>query len=185
MTLKAKLLKIQMELNAPKDQYNDFGKFNYRSCESILVALKPLCEKQNLVLHFTDDVVNIGDRNYVKATAILTDVDSDEVISNTAFAREDETKKGMDGSQITGSSSSYARKYALNGLFAIDDNKDADYAPPAGPPTKEQLEQAKALGIDMAKLAIYNKCDEKQLTKEQVANAIEMKRKAQANKKEA
>lgn len=117
-----KLAKIQKELKATKDQYNDFGKYAYRSAESILEAVKPLLEGAVLIL--TDDIVLIGDRYYVKATAIFKD--GDFIESTTAYAREPETKKGMDESQITGTASSYARKYALNGLFCIDDAKDAD-----------------------------------------------------------
>ena len=122
------LMVIQSILKAPKSQYNSFGKYNYRNCEDILEALKPICKEYNSAVVLTDDVVTIGDRYYVKATATLycfngTDVDS---ISASAFAREEQDKKGMDGSQVTGASSSYARKYALNGLFAIDDTKDSD-----------------------------------------------------------
>lgn len=116
------LAKIQRELKAPKNQKNSFGNYNYRSCEDILEALKPLLN--GFVLTITDEVVNVGDRYYVKATAIFSN--GAHSIENTAFAREAETKKGMDDAQITGSASSYARKYALNGLFAIDDTKDAD-----------------------------------------------------------
>ena len=122
--MKDKLLKIQAELKAPKNQRNDFGKYNYRSCEDIFEAVKPLLAKENLLLRMTDELVQVGERYYIKATAILTD--GNEVIENTSYAREEENKKGMDGSQITGASSSYARKYALNGLFLIDDVKDSD-----------------------------------------------------------
>lgn len=121
-----RLLAIQMELKAPKNQFNGFGKYSYRSCEDILEAVKPLCEKQGLVLMLSDSLEYISGRFYIKAMAILTDAETGKQISASAFAREDETKKGMDGSQITGSASSYARKYALNGLFCIDDTKDAD-----------------------------------------------------------
>lgn len=132
MTIYEKLSAIQEELKAPKNQWNDYGKFNYRSCEDILTALKPICRKHRTTLILTDDLVNVGDRNYVKATAKLADLDVEMNCGNfyiavTAFAREEETKKGMDGSQITGASSSYARKYALNGLFNIDDVKDSDF----------------------------------------------------------
>lgn len=120
-----KLIKIQSELKAPKNQRNGYGNYNYRSCEDIFEAVKPLLNKNNLVLTVNDELVLIGERYYIKATATLTDGTNN--ISNTAYAREEETKKGMDGSQITGSSSSYARKYALNGLFLIDDVKDSDY----------------------------------------------------------
>lgn len=118
------LRKIQSELNAPKNLYNSFGKYSYRSCESILEAVKPLLQKYEAEVVLTDEVISVGDRIYVKATAIYTCKD-DEVIV-TAFAREPQAKKGMDEPQITGTASSYARKYALNGLFLIDDNKDAD-----------------------------------------------------------
>jgi len=122
----SKLSSIQNELKAPKGQKNTFGKYNYRSCEDILEAVKPICKKHNSVLMLSDELVNIGERYYIKASAILSDLDMDERIINTAYARESETKKGMDESQITGTASSYARKYALNGLFNIDDTKDAD-----------------------------------------------------------
>lgn len=122
--MKDKLLKIQEELKAPKNQKNNFGGYNYRSCEDIFEAVKPLLIKEKLLLRMTDELVQIGERYYIKATAILTD--GNEIIENTAYAREEENKKGMDGSQITGASSSYARKYALNGLFLIDDVKDSD-----------------------------------------------------------
>ena len=122
MSLHAKLATIQKELNAPKNQHNKFGGYNYRSCEDILMAVKPLlCD---LAIIISDEIVMLGDRFYVKATAVITD--GKERIESTAYAREEATKKGMDSSQITGSTSSYARKYALNGLLLIDDNKDAD-----------------------------------------------------------
>jgi len=118
------LMNIQSELKAPKNQRNNFGGYNYRSCEDIMEAVKPLLLKNNVVLTVCDDMSVIGNRVYVKATAKLSD--GEDMISNSAFAREAETKKGMDDSQITGATSSYARKYALNGLFCIDDTKDAD-----------------------------------------------------------
>jgi hypothetical protein len=122
-----KLLKIQSELKAPKSQRNDFGKYNYRSCEDILEAAKPLLLKYNCTLTLTDTIECIGGRIYVRAMAYLKDLDNKEEYAEvTAYAREEENKKGMDASQITGAASSYARKYALNGLFLIDDNKDSD-----------------------------------------------------------
>ena len=124
MKLYEKLINIQSHLKAPKGQYNSFGKYSYRSCEDIFEAVKPYLEKEQLSLILSDDLVLIGERYYVKATATLTD--GEETITNVAYAREEDTKKGMDGSQITGASSSYARKYALNGLFLIDDVKDSD-----------------------------------------------------------
>lgn len=119
------LIAIQSELKAPKGQYNSFGKYKYRSCEDILEAVKPLLKAHECALNLCDDIVNVGDRYYVKATARITNA-SGESATATAFAREDFDKKGMDGAQITGTASSYARKYALNGLFCIDDTKDAD-----------------------------------------------------------
>lgn len=149
-----KLSNVQNELKAPKNQKNNFGNYNYRSAEDILEAVKPLLKTNRLSLILSDDlvvlgnnnpisytetyydkdlkrentrtIVNCGERYYIKVTATLYDLDSEKTISNTAYAREEETKKGMDGSQITGTASSYARKYALNGLFNIDDTKDAD-----------------------------------------------------------
>lgn len=117
-----KLHDIQTQLKAPKNQFNQFGKYSYRSCEDILEAVKPLLN--GLVLLLSDDIIQIGDRYYVKATATLTD--GKDTISNPAHAREEADKKGMDASQLTGATSSYARKYALAGLFLLDDNKDAD-----------------------------------------------------------
>lgn len=125
-TIYEKLLTVQNELKAPKDKRNNFGGYNYRSCEGVLEAVKPLLQAQGLMLTIKDEVVNIGDRYYVRATALLDDISSNGEIAVTALAREEEAKKGMDASQITGTASSYARKYALNGLFLIDDTKDAD-----------------------------------------------------------
>lgn len=153
-TIYEKLLSVQNELKAPKGQYNKFGNYKYRSCEDILEALKPILKEHRTSLVISDElvvlgnnnpvtyeetyydkdlkrentrtVVSCGERYYVKATATIHDLDSDATITNNAYAREEETKKGMDGSQITGTASSYARKYALNGLFLIDDTKDAD-----------------------------------------------------------
>lgn len=119
------LVYIQFTLKAPKNQRNNFGGYNYRSCEDIMEAVKPLLKETNCTLVVSDDIVQIGDRFYVKATAILK-TPSGEEYKNSAFAREPLSKKGSDESQITGAASSYARKYALNGLFCIDDTKDAD-----------------------------------------------------------
>lgn len=124
MKLHEKLLAIQTKLKAPKGQYNKFGNFNYRSAEDILEAVKPLNAEQGVLLTITDEIKEIGGRVYVVATATVSDGTDELKVS--AFAREPENKKGMDESQITGATSSYARKYALNGLYAIDDNKDAD-----------------------------------------------------------
>ena len=124
MKLHEKLLAIQTKLKAPKGQYNSFGKYSYRSAEDILEAVKPLNAEQGVLLTITDEIKEIGGRVYVVATATVSD--GTDTLQVSAFAREPENKKGMDESQITGATSSYARKYALNGLYAIDDNKDAD-----------------------------------------------------------
>lgn len=124
MKLHEKLLAIQTKLKAPKGQYNSFGKYSYRSAEDILEAVKPLNAEQGVLLTITDEIKEVGGRIYVVATATVSDGTDELKVS--AFAREPENKKGMDESQITGATSSYARKYALNGLYAIDDNKDAD-----------------------------------------------------------
>lgn len=121
-----KLSRIQQKLIAPKGQKNDFGKYNYRSCEDILKALKPLTDENRCVVFITNELVEIGGRHYVEATVTLADLDSDGVIVSKAQAREEAEKKGMDASQITGAASSYARKYALAGLFCIDNEKDSD-----------------------------------------------------------
>lgn len=125
MSIYETLSHIQVELKAPKNLYNSFGRYKYRNAESILEAAKPLCAKYGCTLTVSDEVILIGSRYYIKATATVQDKDGNAA-SATALAREDETKKGMDGAQITGTSSSYARKYALNGLFCIDDTKDPD-----------------------------------------------------------
>lgn len=119
------LLSIQSELKVPKSQYNSFGKYKYRSCEDILEAVKPLLKQHGCMLNLCDEIVCIGDRYYVKSSATIVNESGESEVS-TAYAREDQDKKGMDGAQITGTASSYARKYALNGLFCIDDTKDAD-----------------------------------------------------------
>ena len=124
MKLHEKLLAIQTKLRAPKGQYNSFGKYSYRSAEDILEAVKPLNSEQGVLLTITDEIKEVGGRIYVVATASVSD--GTDTLQVSAFAREPENKKGMDESQITGATSSYARKYALNGLYAIDDNKDAD-----------------------------------------------------------
>ncbi len=126
MSVYLKLVKVQSELRAPKSQYNNFGKYAYRNCEDILEALKPLLNEVKALVNISDEVVLIGERYYIKATVKFIDAETGEVVEASAMAREEETKKGMDASQLTGSTSSYARKYALNGLFAIDDTKDSD-----------------------------------------------------------
>lgn len=133
------LIAIQSELKAPKSQFNKFGGYKYRKAEDILEAVKPLLNKQKCTLTITDDIVLIGNRIYVKATATIKN-EKGECETTNGWAREEETKKGMDGSQITGASSSYARKYALNGLFAIDDNADSDTTNDGQQQTQQQAQ---------------------------------------------
>jgi len=154
MNIYEKLLKAQVELKAPKGQYNSFGKYKYRSCEDILEALKPVLNKFKLTLFIKDDVIEVNTRNYVKATITLVNTEKpDEIIETSALAREEETKKGMDGSQITGASSSYARKYALNGMFMIDDTKDSDSTNTHGKEEKTEAERKKEAIEAINKLA--------------------------------
>ena len=126
MKIYEKLLEIQKELKAPKKQFNKFGNYYFRNCEDILEALKPHLEKNKCALVIKDSIEHIGDRYYIKAIVELIDIETGEKVESSALAREEETKKGMDSSQLTGSTSSYARKYALNGMYSIDDTKDAD-----------------------------------------------------------
>lgn len=121
-----KLVEVQNKLKAPKNQFNKFGNYAYRNCEDILEALKPILLEVKAVINISDEVVLVGERYYIKATVKFIDAETGEVVEASAMAREEENKKGMDSSQLTGSTSSYARKYALNGLFAIDDTKDSD-----------------------------------------------------------
>lgn len=143
MNIYEKLLTVQGKLKAPKSQYNSFGKYKYRNAEDILEAVKPLCQEVKALVILTDELKNIGDRYYVETTAKFIDTEPQETmisfIDVKASAREEETKKGIDGSQVTGASSSYARKYALNGLFAIDDTKDSDTTNNSGEPEKKEL----------------------------------------------
>lgn len=145
-----KLIAIQHDLKAPKGNYNSFGKYKYRSCEDILEAVKPLLSREECTLTITDDIVQVGDRFYIKATAKITD--GTETVEVSALAREATEKKGMDDSQVTGTASSYARKYALNGLFLIDDTKDAD--------TDEYANATKAepLATDAEKKTFMDRC---------------------------
>lgn len=170
-TITQKLATIQQKLKAPKGQYNSFGKYAYRNAEDILEAVKPLCAETGTVVLLSDEIMNIGNRFYVKATAALIDAETQTQLTVSAYAREEEEKKGMDGSQVTGASSSYARKYALNGLFAIDDTKDSDTTNTTDADknavkgkqtplvaTKEQLAEAAALGVNLEQTtAWYNK----------------------------
>lgn len=156
--VREKLAAVQKVLKAPKNQYNSFGKYSYRSCEDILEAAKPLCIENGLILTISDDIVAVGERYYIKATAAVTDVKDGERVECSGIAREAEERKGMDSSQVTGSTSSYARKYALNGLFSIDDTKDADATNTHGKANAQTVvEKAQAAGVPVEKE--YKCCD--------------------------
>ena len=181
MNIYEKLTEVQNELKAPKSKYNSFGKYNYRSCEDILEAVKPILKSKRLAMTVKDDVFNIGDRFYIMATVTVFDCESEEKVTTTAYAREDADKKGMDGSQITGSSSSYARKYALNGMFAIDDTKDADsWNTHDKDRTVEKKEAERATEEQVAKLRALYKGKEDKLTelldKYDITNPVQFKR---------
>ena len=188
-----KLAKVQAELKAPKGQFNSFGKYHYRSQEDILEAVKPILSRQGMTINLTDDIVLVGERYYVKSTATVSD--GTDTISVTAFAREPSEKKGMDESQITGTASSYARKYALNGLFAIDDTKDSDAeeqpkqaiekreaTPAQKQPTNKLdealIKEASSLKIDLNKVATYLKKNVQELTNDDLKSCIERKKKS-------
>jgi len=212
MGIYEKLSKVQEELKAPKGQYNSFGKYKYRSCEDILEAVKPILFKNKLSLQLFDELVVIGEstpsvyeetyfdkeikrentrtvvsgnqRYYIKATARLLDLEDNSTMENTAYAREEEFKKGMDGSQITGTASSYARKYALNGLFLIDDTKDADTDEyhnqntevEVEKITKEQIKKIKELVDDIPAMVNYFKLSKlEDMPKETAEQVIERK----------
>lgn len=146
MGIYEKLMNIQQELKAPKGQHNNYGDYNYRSCEDIQEAVKPLLKKNKAVLVINDELELIGSRYYLKATANLIDIEDGSQVTNTAYARETDSKKGMDEAQITGSCSSYARKYALNGLFCIDDTKDPDTQKPENERQQTSREYAACVG---------------------------------------
>lgn len=190
-----KLAKVQSELKAPKGQFNSFGKYHYRSQEDILEAVKPILSRQGMTINLTDDIVLVGERYYVKSTATVSD--GTDTISVTAFAREPSEKKGMDESQITGTASSYARKYALNGLFAIDDTKDSDTEEQPKPTIEKReatqapkqatnkldenlIKEASSLKIDLNKAATYLKKNVQDLTNEDLKTCIERKKKSLA-----
>ena len=183
---------VQTKLRAPKGQYNSFGRYSYRSCEDILEALKPLLAEVGAIVNISDEVKLIGDRFYVEATAMFLDCETGDSVVARASAREDETKKGMDLAQVTGSVSSYARKYALNGLFAIDDNKDADSTnthgkdikpnmTPVGGLTDAQLKRLYAIGNkagfkkDVVETTVKKMfgCEPKDMTKDQYNTVCE------------
>lgn len=162
MGIRESLFYIQQKLKAPKSQHNDFGNFSYRSCEDILEAVKPLLKATNCVLTISDELVNVGERYYIIATATLKSVEDGDAISNSAYAREPAEKKGADLSQITGACSSYARKYALNGLFCIDDVKDSDTTNNGkkdAKATKTQIKRLKELYTDIPAMLDYYKLE--------------------------
>lgn len=163
MNIYEKLTHLQNELKAPKNQYNSFGKYSYRNAEDILEAVKPLLKKYNLAMWVQDDIEVIGDRFYVRAVVKLRNTENSEELETSAYAREELSKKGMDGSQVTGASSSYARKYALNALFAIDDTKDADFSnthdeEPKKQPTKQNASKATKKQVDLI-MNLYDPSD--------------------------
>ncbi len=189
MSVYEKLSKVQSELKAPKGQYNSFGKYKYRSCEDILEAVKPLNAKHGVVLTVGDEVVEISNRFYVKATAVFVDIESGEKIINTALAREDDAKKGMDGSQITGTASSYARKYCLNGLYCIDDTKDADtdeyHHQQESKPQESKPQERQYVKVVNGRTAVINSngeyVDIENLTVEQLEKTLKIKQFAAAH----
>ena len=191
MEIYKKLMNIQTKLKAPKSQRNSFGNYNYRSCEDILEAVKPLLDEFKVALTIKDEIVLIGERYYIKATATLIDIDTGDTTETSAYARESAEKRGMDSSQVTGATSSYARKYALNGLFAIDDNKDADATNTHGKDTikvnmtpalsEAQLKRLYAIGnkagikkevLDSTVKKSFG-CEPRNMTKEQYQNICE------------
>lgn len=164
-----KLMRIQTKIKAPKNLYNAFGKYKYRNAESICEAVKPFLREENCVLVLSDEVAEIGGRIYIRATASLMDCESDRQISVSAMARESAEKKGMDDSQITGTASSYARKYALNGLFLLDDAKDADEEMKAAEEFDRQVEEVCNMKIAGMKVdLITKKCSEDGIPEEKV-----------------
>ena len=187
-----KLMEVQSKLKAPKSQYNSFGKYSYRSCEDILEALKPLLNEAGAIVNISDQVKLIGERYYIEATAMFLDVNTGDSIVSKAIAREDENKKGQDLAQLSGATSSYARKYALNGLFAIDDNKDSDATNTHGKDIKPNMTPVSGLSEAQLKrlYAIGNKagfkkdvveatvkkmfgCEPKDMTKDQYNTVCE------------
>lgn len=187
MEVHEKLTHIQRNLKAPKNQWNPHGRFWYRNCEDILNGLKPLLEECGMSLIINDDVIQVGQRYYIQATATLTDNESGQAWAAKAFAREAEGRKGFDDSQLTGSTSSYARKYALNGLFCIDDNKDADeaveakqgdYKKPVPTPEKKQADSnggtPKAQSAEAKQMlqALVNMAEEKGLPPETLSRGM-------------
>lgn len=168
LTFKQKLQKVQVELKAPKNLYNSFGKYKYRNAEGICEAVKPYLNELGLFLTMSDDVILMADRFYIKATVTISDIDSESSLSVQALARESFDKKGMDDSQITGTASSYARKYALNGLFLLDDTKDADtdeYHDETNKKTDKPKLISKEMLEELQKLCVQAKREESYIAK--------------------
>lgn len=180
LTFNEKILNLVNELKAPKNQRNNFGKYNYRSAEDILEAVKPIAFKYGLLPNLSDEIILIGERYYTKATASITD--GEQTMKSEAYARESESKKGMDESQISGTASSYARKYAMNGLYLIDDNKDADtdeYKQTEKANTPETIDKIKVevLNKAIADLTeVINKKSDQNVTQDEVAKMITNKK---------
>jgi len=187
-----KLMRIQTKIKAPKNLYNSFGKYKYRNVESICEAVKPFLVEEKCSLTLEDDIVEVGGRVYVKATATLYDSESQdgEAVCVTAFAREAENKKGMDDSQITGTASSYARKYALNGMFLLDDTKDADTdeyhkqndVPDKNEDIQKQIEGGKISSIKLESLV--DKCKEDGIDVTKLLGLYKLKDLAEMNEKQ-
>lgn len=175
MNIYKKLLEVQSKLKCNKAQYNTFGKYAYRSCEDILEALKPILADVNATIFIKDEIQHVEGRFYVKAIVTFVDVETGENISTEALAREEENKKGMDGSQVTGSCSSYARKYALNGMFAIDDTKDADATNDHGKGKSEGNKTTVTTVSDAQLKRLYAIANKKGYKKEQIADAVKRK----------
>lgn len=174
MSIYAKLIKVQNELKAPKNQYNSFGKYSYRNCEDICESVKPLLLANGLAMFISDNIELIGDRYYIKAIVTVVDTETGETLTNSALAREEENKKGMDSSQVTGSTSSYARKYALNGMFLIDDTKDSDFTNTHGKENNEEkLSRIKGTGLSEAQIKrLYAIAAKANIEKSMVLKAI-------------
>ena len=179
MTINEKLMHIQTQIKAPKNLYNSFGKYKYRNAEGICEAVKPYLAEEGVSLVLKDDVVEVGGRVYIKATAILSDIETGSCLSTSAYARESEEKKGMDDSQITGTASSYARKYALNGLFLLDDTKDADsdeYKKENDEKAQMKKDEAEAEKIAKQKIgevkikALVSRCEEEGVSTDKILN---------------
>ncbi|MCI7208520.1 MAG: ERF family protein [Clostridium sp.] len=173
MTVYKKLMNVQSELKAPKGNYNSFGKYSYRSAEDVLEAVKPILKKEGLALIIKDDIVEIGGRFYVKSTASVIDIETGEKEEAVAYAREDETKKGMDLAQVTGSCSSYSRKYALNGLFAIDSSElDPDKTNTHGKDSEQKPTQSSSTITEKQRNFLLVKAKENNFTEAQILQVI-------------